>query len=357
MTSDRNKFLRADALVYRCHGWTADLERSGLSLIHLTVGRPHVSWEAVCDQITAAWSMLSKHRDHMFPVGDPEDLDRIGTPGRVGVIFGLQNASQLGEQVDRVDALWRLGIRVLQPTYNDANLLGDGCAESRNAPLSRLGRRVVEACNKQGIVFDLSHVGPNSSLDAAACSSQPVVATHSNRHSLVQNPRNKLDSVLRAIAGTGGVVGVSPWGPMCWRGDPKARPTIDDFVAQLLGMLDLIGDEAVAIGTDLPALATSASPGGRRDGSTVQASLDDSLARFPEIFGPFTSAFGNNVETRYCVGFDSLETWRILPNVLSEKGLSDLTIRKVLAENWLRVCRQVWGSGTRIATSGSPAPH
>jgi membrane dipeptidase len=291
----------------------------------------------------------------MFPVGSPEELDRIGNGGRVGVIFGLQNASQLGEQVDRVDALWRLGIRVLQPTYNDANLLGDGCGEPRNAPLSRLGRRVVEACNKRGVLIDLSHVGPNSSLDAAECSTQPVVATHSNRYALVQNPRNKPDSVLRAIAGTGGVVGVSSWGPMCWRGDPNARPTLDDFVAQLVSMLDLLGNDAVAIGTDLPALATSASAGGRRDGSTVQASLDDSLARFPEIFGPFTSAFGNTVETRYCVGFDSLETWRILPNVLSEKGLSDQTIRKVLAENWLRVCRQVWGASTHIATSGSSA--
>jgi membrane dipeptidase len=342
LSAERDGIVCADALVFRCQGWTPDLAASGLSLIHLTVGRPHVGWDVVCDQIMNGWEMLTSNAEHLFPVTDVQDLDAVGETSRVGVIFGLQNGTQMGDQLGRVEVLWRLGIRVLQLTYNDANLLGDGCTEPRDAPLSRLGRKVVAECNRAGMIVDLSHVGANSCRDAIEASKQPVVATHSNRYALAQNPRNKPDDVLKGIAASGGVIGISPFGPMCWRGDTQSRPTVADFVDQIVGMVDLVGADAVAIGTDLPALAEPVGLGGRREGAAVQPSLDESLARFPEVFEDYTSNFGNRLETRYCQGFESLEAWRTVPHMLSDAGLPETVIRKVVAENWLRVCNQVW---------------
>ena len=142
-------------------------------------------------QIAAVWKILDDDPGHLLPVARAEDFDRVREHGGLGVIFGLQNASQVGEKPERVELLWRLGIRVLQLTYNDPNLLGDGCIEPRNAGLTRLGQEVVRQCNRSGVVVDVSHVGPQTSMDAVEASTQPVVATHSNRRALAVNPRNK----------------------------------------------------------------------------------------------------------------------------------------------------------------------
>ena len=345
--------MHADALIFKCDGWSLELERSGLSVIHTTVGSPYASFEDTCDQIAAAWKILDNDPEHLCSVRAPEDFDRVRETGALGVIFGLQNASQVGEKPERVELLWRLGIRVLQLTYNDPTLLGDGCIEPRNGGLTRLGRRVVEACNQSGVVVDVSHVGPQTSLDAVAASNQPVVATHSNRRALANNPRNKPDEVLEAIAESGGIVGVSPWGPMCWKGVDGERPTRETFVEQIAAMVDFLGEDAVAIGTDLPAIAGSSGEEGSsevevaRRGAAVQSKMDESLARFPAIFEKYTTNFGNNLTTRYCQGFDTLARWSALEGYLKEAGLGASAIEKTLGLNWIRVCKQVWTARER----------
>ena len=348
--------MYADALVFKCDGWSEELERSGLSVIHTTVGSPFSSFEQTCDQIAAAWALLDNDPQHLFSVRCAQDFDRARERGGLGVIFGLQNASQVGENPGRVELLWRMGIRVLQLTYNDPTLLGDGCIEPRNAALTRLGHAVVEQCNLSGIVVDVSHVGPQTSMDAIRASNQPVVATHSNRRALADNPRNKPDDILTAIAESGGIVGISPWGPMCWKKQAGVRPSTQTFIEQIVGMVNFIGEDAVAIGTDLPAIAGSSGDAGlsrselARRGAAVQAKLDQSLAHFPAIFADYTANFGNKLETRYCEGFESLARWSELRGYLERAGLSATTIDKIMGLNWIRVCREVWSSRSRSIT-------
>ena len=348
--------MYADALIFKCDGWTEELNRSGLSLIHTTVGSPFASFEETCDQIAKAWTLLDNDPQHLRAVQSPEDFDYVREHGGLGVIFGLQNASQVGENADRVELLWRLGIRVLQLTYNDPTLLGDGCIEPRNGALTRLGHAVVEQCNRSGIVIDVSHVGQQTSMDAIRASIQPVVATHSNRRALADNPRNKPDDILMAVAQSGGIVGISPWGPMCWKRQAGVRPTTATFVEQIVGMVDFLGEDAVAIGTDLPAIAGSSGDTGLsqseldRRGAAVQAKLNQSLAHFPAIFADYTANFGNKLETRYCEGFESLARWSELRGHLERAGMSATAIDKTLGLNWIRVCREVWGNRSRVVT-------
>ena len=345
--------MLADALIFKFDGWSLELERSGLSIIHTTVGSPFASFEETCDQIAAAWDILENEPEHLHSVRRAVDFDHVREHGGLGIIFGLQNASQVGEKPERVELLWRLGIRVLQLTYNDPTLLGDGCIEPRNGALTRLGHEVVAQCNRSGVMVDVSHVGPQTSLDAIRASSQPVVATHSNRRALAHNPRNKPDEILSAIAASGGIVGISPWGPMCWKGEAGVRPSVETFVEQIVGMVDFLGEDAVAIGTDLPAIAGSTGETGlsqselARRGATVEAKLDQSLARFPAIFAEYTSSFGNKLETRYCDGFESLARWSELRGHLEQAGMNETAIDKTLGLNWIRVCREVWSSRSR----------
>ncbi len=328
--------ITVDGLVFKGAGWNDLVASSGLSAIHVTAADFLTDFDEVCVQITRWREWIRRDEEHLFLVRDVADLDRIGSDGRTGVILGLQNAAQVGTDPHRVDVLWELGIRVLQLTYNEANLLADGCLEARDAGLTRIGRDVIRACNALGMVIDVSHVGHASSLDAAQCSEQPIAVTHANRASVTPNPRNKSDELLTEVAGKGGVIGVSPYGPMCWNG--HEAPRADDFLRHIHAMIELVGADAVGIGTDFPAVEPSAD---------VDAILQRSLERYPEVFGAYVETLGNGLAQRYCHDLPTLASWTRLPDLLEGSGVTDDSLAGVLGGNWIDFFRRVW-SGERV---------
>lgn len=322
---------RFDGLIVRSDGWTQDLADSGLNAIHVTVSDWVGDYTSTRASVVDWNSILEDQADRFYPIRTNDDLGRVGTDARVGVIFGLQNGAPIGEDLSRLVDLWELGLRVFQLTYNEANQLADGCTESRDGGLTDLGRAAVEECNRLGILVDLSHVGHRSCLDTIEASALPTAITHANRRALVDNPRNKDDDVLLAVAESGGVIGVTPWSPMCWRGG--GAPNFEDFCAQLLSVLELVGVDSVAIGSDL-AVVSAAAP-------ESAAILERSAASHPEIFSAYIAAVDNTIQTRYCRGFQSVSRWAQLPNDLAALGLAVDERAKLLGGNWLRLYADV----------------
>lgn len=120
--------LRGQAEVWR----DDDLQKSGLSLIHLTAQRSQVlDFAGFCDSILETLEVMEQDADRLFLVKDLDDFQQFGTDGRIGVILGIQNAGTIATEAPRAELLWRLGIPVKQLTYSDANVLGDGCLEAR----------------------------------------------------------------------------------------------------------------------------------------------------------------------------------------------------------------------------------
>jgi membrane dipeptidase len=325
--------ITVDGLVFKGAGHNAIVAASGLSAIHVTAADFLVGFDRVCADLADWHRLLERDADHLFLVREPRDLDRIGDDPRTAIVFGLQNAAPLADDLRRVEAVWQLGVRVLQLTYNEANLVADGCIEERDAGLTRRGRDLVRACNEVGMLIDLSHVGRASCLETVELSTQPVVATHTNRAALTACPRNKDDDVLRAIADSGGVIGTSPYGPMCW--DGTGAPTGASFVRHVHGMIDLVGEDAVAIGTDFPGVPPA------RD---VDDITDRSLDLYPEIFAAYAELLGNGIEQRYPADLPSLAAWPRIPALLRESGLPEETTAKVVGGNWIDVYRRVWSS-------------
>jgi membrane dipeptidase len=320
-----------DGLIVRSDGWTDDLGASGLSAMHVTAGDFLSDFDEVCTQIGHWHRIIREESDRLFHVQTPADLDRVGADQRVGVIFGLQNAAPIEQSLDRVDALFALGVRVIQLTYNEGNLVGDGCLEARNAPLTRNGRELVQRCNELGILVDLSHVGRASLMDAVEVSTSPVVITHANRSATAPSPRNKDDEALRAVVATGGIVGVTPFGPLIW--DGVNDPTPATFVAQVHEMLELLGEDSVAIGTDYPVV---------KDPSKLGDLVGRTLDRFPGFVGAYAERFGNDISSRYVPGLVGIGTWSTIPGLLLDSGLDQRVVDKVCGENWLRLYRKVW---------------
>src|SRR5262249_2761599 len=138
-------------------------------------------------------------------------------------------------------------------TYNLQNYIGCGYWEEKDTGVSsRFGRKAIEEMNRLGILIDLSHCGERTTLDAIELSARPVSITHANPREYVGKPtfgagRLKPPDEIKALAGRGGVLGLSPNRNMIKRG---ADTSLDEFCDMVAWTIDQIGIDAIGLGTD-----------------------------------------------------------------------------------------------------------
>jgi membrane dipeptidase len=298
-------------------GW----QRGGLTALNATLAVWQHFRETI-DEIAVWHGHFRRHADLLIPVRTVEDIVRAKAIGKVGVIFGFQNATPIEDRLDYLSIFHALGVRVIQLAYNDRNYVGDGCLEREGAGLSEFGMAVVEEMNRLGILIDLSHVGRRTSMDAIELSRQPVAITHANPRNLCEHPRNKSDEELRAVAARGGVVGATIYPRFLRRGSDATIEDVLDVVEYLAG---LIGVDHVAIGTDF----TEDQP--------------DEFFRWTHT-GKLTTRLNMPLELPVInpLGIRSPSEFPNLTTRLLARGFRAVDVKKIMGENWLRVFREVW---------------
>lgn len=310
----------------------ADIRASGVTAVNLTVGSVGGGPEVFAETFEriAYWEReIDAHPDFLHKVKSGADLDRAKASGRLGIIYGFQDATPLGEDLNRVKVFSRFGVRVIQLTYNRRNLLGDGCLESANAGLSRFGQSVVEKMNELGLLIDLSHCGHRTTTDAILASKQPVAITHAGCAALTDLPRNKTDEELRLLAKRGGVVGIYLMPFLRTHG----QPTSADLVRHVEHAIDVCGEDHVGIGTDGVLSHIELTPefvkrhredvaNRRKLGISAPGEEEDVYTFLPDLNTP-----------------RRLET---LAALLISRGHSESRVTKVLGGNFARLFREVW---------------
>jgi membrane dipeptidase len=262
------------------------------------------------------------------------DIEAAQREGRTGLIMGWQNILPFGTSLARVAAFHAIGLRMAQLSYNEASAAGDGCLEERGGGLTRFGRALVAELNRVGIGVDVSHCSERVGVEAAAASQRPIFLTHANAKAVHDQPRNKRDETLRAVAATGGVIGVSIHGFMNWDGDAAHPPTLASFVRQAQYVADLVGVDHVGIGTDFSAA---------RDEASVRGILEMSKGSYPETGGAYAAAFGNTSAARYPRETPTPREFPRLLEALQRGGFTPAEVAKIGGGNFLRAFRAVWG--------------
>lgn len=322
-----------DGLVFFSDGSTRDVLTGGVTAMNVTVTDMQSDFEqAVIDM--ASWQRRCAQEDgRWLLVERAADIDRAKQLSKAGLIMGWQNAKPFGGKLERIAAFHQLGLRVVQLTYNEANLVGDGCLEKRNAGLSAYGVEVVRELNRVGIAIDLSHCAEQTCLDACRHSAKPVFLTHANANAVIARPRNKSDAVIRAVAQTGGVIGCSIHAYLNWRGDPRQQPTLDDFVANVKYIGNLVGFDHVGIGTDFPSVDNY---------EAVRHVMVMSRTKYAASGGDFAEAFGDVMEARYPKETPTPAQFPLLADALARGGLEPDEILNVLGRNFYRAFDRCW---------------
>jgi membrane dipeptidase len=246
-----------------------------------------------------------------------DDIFAAKAQGKLAVGFHFQGSVPVGRDLTMVDLFYKLGVRHMLMAYNQKNFVADGCHELGDGGLSRFGRDLVSEMIRVGMMVDVAHTGYRASMDVLEYSDRPVIVSHGNVWALHQHPRCYRDDQLRALARSGGVIGLT--GLSIFTGDDAA--TVDKYVDQIEYVIQLAGPDHVGLGMDyvydLQALIAFSRGAGNR--------------------WPAEGGYG-----RPDVRQLEPEDIRNVTRALLARGHAEDDVRKFLGGNWLRVMRSVW---------------
>jgi len=310
-----------------------EADKYGVTSYAVTAWDPHLNLDKAIEGLMF-WHLIVRKYPHLSIVSTVEDIKKAKKNKKATLLLASQCGDFIGTKLHRIQAFYKLGLRMLIPAYSLSNRICGGCLDKTDGGLTSFGQKVVDECNRVGLLLDCSHLGRRSSLDIIDRSAEPVVFSHSCTKTLAENPRNIDDKQIKACAARNGVIGLSPWGPMTLKTGNTSRPTLDDFidhidyVVQLLSSTDHIG-----IGTDM-SLGTypdhEYDPWGTPEYKDVTSTYDEHVT--DNIRSPL----------RMVDGFSNYAEVLNLIAKLKKRGYTEGDVRKILGGNYLRVFSQVW---------------
>lgn len=181
-------------------------------------------------------------------VGSADEAEGWIHSGGLAVILALEGGTALRNTEADLDAFWRLGVRVIGPTWTASSAYADSSAEPRkDGGLTAAGRELVRRCNSLGVMIDVSHMSDAATAGTLDASSAPVFASHSNARAVAPVPRNLPDTLLGRIGQGGGVVGLMFHAPFV-KNTGTASAT--DVIRHGQHVRDVAGPGALALGSD-----------------------------------------------------------------------------------------------------------
>ncbi|MEU9410799.1 membrane dipeptidase [Streptomyces sp. NPDC048281] len=314
----------------------ADAHASGLTAVNITLGYTMGDlppYEHTLEEIAVWDRIIEAHPADLLKVRTTADIHRAHREGRIGVVYGFQNAVAVGADPahldSRVATFADAGVRVVQLTYNQANHLGDGSMAPANRGLTPFGRQAVEVLNDHRLMVDLSHSGERTCLDAARHSRQPVSVNHTGCRALADLPRNKTDEELRLVADRDGFVGIY-FMPFL---DVTGQATAADVVEHIVHAVDVCGEDHVGIGTDGTVTAVD-------DLDAYRATLAEHVAARSAAG---VGAAGERADTYpFVVDLRGVDQFRDLVRLLEKRGYRSGRIEKILGRNFLDYADRVW---------------
>lgn len=312
-----------------------DALASGMTAVNITLGYvsgPDEPYEATNREIAEWDAIVQENAARLIKVTSTADINRAKSEGKLGLIYGFQNAKMMGDDPARVDHFASLGVKVIQLTYNPANQLGGGSVAPPDTPLTDFGRQVIDRLNATKTIVDLSHSGERTCLDAGKYSSRPIAITHTGCRALADLPRNKTDEELKLVAGKGGYVGIYF---MPFLNADGRQVTGDDVVNHIEHAIKVCGEDHVGIGTD-------GGTTGIDDMEKWKKAFADDINRRK---AQGVSAPGERPDSFiFAIDMNGPEQFRILAGKLAKRGHPASRIEKVLGGNFLRFAREIWGA-------------
>lgn len=309
-------------------------DRSGLAAVGLTIPMPGEDATQTIPHVQEFYEIIADEPGFCLAL-TPDDIRKAHDQGKMAHIMLSQDSSFVGTSTRNLLLWHQLGLRIMQPTYNEQNFAGSGCLEIHDAGLSKFGQILVRDAQAIGITIDLTHVGYNTFMDVCKISKAPMIVTHANPDAVAKNPRNIADDQIKAVADSGGVICVTTWAPLIWNGKP-GMPVLEDYFKSLEYTLELVGIDHVATSTD--SMGTM--------GAYPPHEFGDDDLPYDSVTGDFDRlAQPEDNNNRQPADFNGIEDYPLITEGLMKRGYSEDEIAKILGLNLMRVFSETWKPG------------
>jgi membrane dipeptidase len=269
--------------------------------------------------IDCIYSEIEENPEELMLITKAADIYKAKEQGKLGFILAMEGAEPLYTDLSLVRNFYRLGIREVQLTWHQRNLVSDGCAEPANAGLSNFGKDLVKELNRMNIIIDVAHMSRAGGMDVIKISEKPIMASHANTRKVCDHPRNLDDEQIKAIAKNGGLIGVMFLGQYV----SKSNQILEDVMDHVDHIANLVGTDHLGLGPDWIDYAPEMILGAHDvDGGILEGG------------SPLT------------VFAKDLENVTKLPNFtkgLISRGYSDEDIQKILGTNFVKFWESVTG--------------
>ena len=273
------------------------------------------------------------HQDFLIKCETVDDMHRAHREGRIALVAAQEGAMMIENELDRIEILYGIGLRVLGITYSESNALGTGLKEDGDGGLTAFGRKAVARMNEVGMAIDCAHCSDQTIIDTAAVSAEPIFLTHTGARALWDIRRLAPDEAIRAVADKGGVIGIEA-APHTTVTERHRRHNLESFMEHFEYVRDLVGIDHVAFGPDtlygdhvglhhVYAAALSIDASHEGGGSAKAGPVHEPVEYVQGVENPTESS------------------WNILRWLVSH-DVSDADIEKVVGGNIVRVLGEAW---------------
>ena len=304
------------------------IRNSGVTAVNWTVSER--DFEGTVRTMATVQALVDRYPETFTIVRHHAEIALAKQSGRISILMGFQYTAFLEDDPSRIGMFRNLGVRIMQLTYNNRSIFGDGCLEPGNAGLSNAGVSAVKTMNAKGIALDLSHSGYRTTSDGILASSKPVLISHSGCAAVYAHPRNKPDAILRSLADRGGYFGVYL---MPYLVASPTIPTHEHVLDHLVHAINVCGADHVGIGSDGSIQAVKLTP-------EQKAGWDADIARRKRL------GIGAPGEDRYpwVPDLTGPHYMELIAEGLARRGQPSSVIEKVLGANFQRVLGDIWGT-------------
>jgi len=303
------------------------IAQSGLSAIVVDVPWTEDGFREASLNFAAWHERIAAHPGTML-VRQASDITAAKDQGRVGFVLSSQTPTIIENDLLLLRALYEQGLRVMEMTYQKANLLADGCGDPRGGGLTAFGKQAIAEMNRLGIAIDLSHASDRTMVETIAESSEPVFFSHSNARGRVTHARNVPDDTLRELVARGGICGISAYSAFLKEGGGESGTDLRDYVAMVDYIVNLIGIDHVGMGFDVG------------ESRTHQEAA---------LIGGGNPKLTHDPSTRYVKELMTRSRLPRLTEALLNAGYDDESVHKFLGGNVLNFFKRVWAPGAQPA--------
>ena len=298
-------------------------------------------------QIDMVYKIIEANPDKFVLITSPAEISQKLQPGKIGIALGIENGAALEGKMENLSYFYKRGIRYITLAHSKWNRICDSSydEERRWNGLSPFGKALVKEMNNIGMMIDVAHVSDEAFYQVLELSRSPVIASHSAvRHFTPGFERNLDDQMINLMAQGEGIVQV-PFGsyfihPEMNRVGEQVRKSIDNYLIEH----NLTSDDSQAV-----AYSRNIRAENRVDPGDIELLLNQ-IDHIVQLQGVNFVGFGSDFDGVGKVP-RGLEDVSAYPNIIREllkRGYKESDIRKICAENFLRVWSEIEQTAKKV---------